>query len=62
MSPNTKLWILKGEGKGFCAGGDVKSLYNDKQGPLFFEEEYKLDYKISNLNITYLIKYCLLIK
>lgn len=45
------LVILKGEGtKGFCAGGDIKSLYQAKENQealetakSFFEEEYKTD-------------------
>ena len=48
-----KMIIFKGEGdKAFCAGGDVKSFYEEKftdSNTLrknFFYEEYKLNYKI----------------
>ncbi|WP_339280986.1 enoyl-CoA hydratase/isomerase family protein [Lysinibacillus sp. FSL P2-0066] len=46
-----KLIILKGAGeKGFCAGGDIKTLYKArssqeafKNAEIFFEEEYQVD-------------------
>ena len=48
-----KMIIFKGEGdKAFCAGGDVKSFYEEKftdsntLRKKFFYEEYKLNYKI----------------
>lgn len=48
------LVILKGAGsKGFCAGGDIKTLYQAKESPealkaaeSFFEEEYKTDHSV----------------
>jgi len=51
---NVKIIILKGNGpKGFCAGGDIKTLYTAKnnkerfnQAMDFFELEYKTDYLI----------------
>lgn len=37
-------------GKAFCAGGDVKSIYLDREmGPIFFREEFKVDYWMSQL-------------
>ena len=52
-----KIIIFKGEGdKAFCAGGDVKSFYEEKFTDInilrkkFFYDEYKLNYKISTFN------------
>jgi enoyl-CoA hydratase/carnithine racemase len=50
-----RIIILKGAGsKGFCAGGDIKTLYEAKQGPeamqaaeQFFEVEYETDQLVS---------------
>jgi enoyl-CoA hydratase/carnithine racemase len=53
--------FLDGEGeKAFCAGGDVKSLFNGKQGSAssidnpeainFFDKEYTLDYSLHTFN------------
>lgn len=50
--------ILKGAGsKGFCAGGDIKTLYQAQQGTAamqaaeqFFEEEYKTDQLVSQFS------------
>ena len=53
-----KRILIKGEGKAFCAGGDVKSvslsskLSNLKKN--FFYKEYKLNFAISNFNKDYL--------
>ena len=54
---NIKMVIFKGEGdKAFCAGGDVKSFYEEKftdsnfLRKKFFYDEYKLNYKISTFN------------
>jgi len=51
---NIKMVIFTGEGdKAFCAGGDVKSFYEEKftddnfLRKKFFYDEYKLNYKIS---------------
>ncbi len=55
---NIKRILLKGEGKAFCAGGDVKSVFlssgisNLKKE--FFKKEYLLNYQISNFNKPYL--------
>tara|TARA_Y100001970_G_scaffold28613_1_gene35099 strand:+ start:5285 stop:6277 length:993 start_codon:yes stop_codon:yes gene_type:complete len=53
-----KRVLLVGEGKHFCAGGDVKSLsLKGKSSELrknFFLSEYKLNYKISNFKKPYL--------
>ena len=44
--------ILKGEGDHFCAGGDIRALYNGVRPErtdfpeVFFEKEYRLDYAI----------------
>ena len=52
-SSRIRLVLLRGEGdKGFCAGGDVKSLFRAvrrgdmKSAMEFFKEEYELDYRI----------------
>ena len=54
---NIKRVLLIGEGKHFCAGGDVKNLsLEGKESPLrkdFFFSEYKLNYQISNFKKTY---------
>ena len=53
-----KQVLLIGEGKHFCAGGDVKSLsLEGKESSLrkdFFFSEYKLNYQISNFKKPYL--------
>jgi enoyl-CoA hydratase/carnithine racemase len=49
--PNIACVVIQGEGRGFCAGGDVRRM---RQGILdgsdyckhFFEQEYRLDYAI----------------
>ncbi len=54
---NGKLAIFKGSGdKAFCAGGDIKTLYESKTDSskagapdAFFREEYTLDYTIANM-------------
>ncbi|KAM0751626.1 ClpP/crotonase [Meredithblackwellia eburnea MCA 4105] len=57
-SPLANVILFKGEGKGFCAGGDVKSLAlqladNDKEGwsksAAFFQKEYALDVFIAKM-------------
>ncbi|KAI7736228.1 hypothetical protein M8C21_022678, partial [Ambrosia artemisiifolia] len=48
--PNVKLIIMKGEGRAFCAGGDVAAVVNDinkaswKIGANFFSKEFSLNY------------------
>jgi len=55
---NIQRVLLIGEGKHFCAGGDVKSLYLTKNENNFKEEffriEYKLNYLISQFKKKYL--------
>jgi enoyl-CoA hydratase/carnithine racemase len=53
IAKNKAFWIEGAGGKAFCAGGDVKALF-DKDAKLddrlnFFREEFTLDYKISQL-------------
>lgn len=60
--PEVKVvWIVGAGGKAFCAGGDVRSLYDAKvignaedQWILdaFFREEYTLDFKLSVMKPT----------
>ena len=53
-----KMILISGAGdKAFCAGGDIRALYESMcstQGPIFaetfFESEYRLDYKIHNFS------------
>ncbi|MFS7896883.1 putative 3-hydroxyisobutyryl-CoA hydrolase [Helianthus anomalus] len=47
--PSVKLVILKGEGRAFCAGGDVAALANGswKQGAVFFSRAYTIDYLVA---------------
>ena len=50
--------IIKGEGgKAFCAGGDIKAVYNAREGKedrsimqKFFAREYLLDYSLSQMH------------
>lgn len=48
--PSVKMIILKGEGRAFCAGGDVAAIVNDcnqgnwQRGAKFFAEEFTLNY------------------
>ena len=55
---NIERILLKGQGKAFCAGGDVKSLFGssiDSQlKKNFFNKEYKLNYMISKFKKPYL--------
>ncbi|KAG0737458.1 hypothetical protein G6F57_003367 [Rhizopus arrhizus] len=54
-----KIIILKHSGgKGFCAGGDVKTVVDlaeakDSNAAKFFEEEYQLDHLIATLDTPY---------
>ena len=55
--PVPKVLLLSGNGKNFCAGGDIKALYNAKKvdsniKPLkdFFRYEYILDYTLSRID------------
>ena len=52
--PKIKMIVIGGSGdKAFCAGGDIRALYESMcspDGPIFaetfFESEYRLDYKL----------------
>jgi 3-hydroxyisobutyryl-CoA hydrolase len=53
MEQAKAVWFEGAGGKAFCAGGDVKSLF-DKEATVgdrlnFFREEFSTDYKIANL-------------
>jgi 3-hydroxyisobutyryl-CoA hydrolase len=55
--PVPKILLLSGNGKHFCAGGDIKSLYMAKNivgdiKPLkdFFRYEYMLDYTLTRID------------
>ncbi|XP_064595108.1 3-hydroxyisobutyryl-CoA hydrolase, mitochondrial-like [Liolophura sinensis] len=58
-SPEVSLVIIKGTGKkAFCAGGDVRALYDagqvgDRLTQDFFREEYMLNYKIGTYKKPY---------
>lgn len=49
-NPSVKMIIMKGEGRAFCAGGDVAAVVNDinkggwKVGADFFSKEFTLNY------------------
>ena len=51
---STDLIVLDGAGeKAFCAGGDVRAIWEDKSGSVgrtFFSHEYRLDYGIATLS------------
>eukprot|EP01119_Soliformovum_irregulare_P002142 TRINITY_DN1225_c0_g1_i1.p1 TRINITY_DN1225_c0_g1~~TRINITY_DN1225_c0_g1_i1.p1 ORF type:complete len:386 (+),score=80.10 TRINITY_DN1225_c0_g1_i1:36-1193(+) len=56
QDPSSKVIILKGEGKAFCAGGDIRAVWEAtkerKFGPgelthTFFNEEYQLNHLMS---------------
>ena len=57
-NPKIKMILIEGTGeKAFCAGGDIRALYESMcspEGPIFaetfFESEYRLDYKIHNFS------------
>lgn len=53
INQNKAFWIEGAGGKAFCAGGDVKALFEKDSTPAdritFFREEFELDYKISQL-------------
>ena len=53
-----KRVLLKGEGKHFCAGGDVKKVhmsgYKSNLRQNFFSTEYKLNYEIYNFPKPYM--------
>lgn len=54
---NVKAIILKGTNKVFCAGGDLKVLYDEiKSGRFelakeFFKKEFEMDYRLSRIKI-----------
>jgi enoyl-CoA hydratase/carnithine racemase len=52
-----KLIVLEGAGgKAFCAGGDVRAIWEDKSGATgrdFFVKEYRLNYLIGSLSIPH---------
>jgi enoyl-CoA hydratase len=53
ISKNKAFWIEGAGGKAFCAGGDVKALF-DKEAKVedrldFFRAEFTLDYKLTQL-------------
>ena len=58
VDPKIKMILISGAGeKAFCAGGDIRALYESMcspEGPIFaetfFESEYRLDYKIHNFS------------
>ena len=58
INPKIKMILIGGTGeKAFCAGGDIRALYESMcspEGPIFaenfFESEYRLDYKIHNFS------------
>lgn len=54
LSEGVTRIILDGAGdKAFCAGGDVRAIWQDKSGAVgrkFFEHEYRLDYLIATLH------------
>ena len=53
-----KRVLLLGQGKAFCAGGDVKSLFSSSNKntlkETFFEKEYTLNYNINEFSKDYL--------
>ena len=55
---NIKRILIKGEGKAFCAGGDVKSVFLSSNisnlKKKFFYKEYKLNFAISEFDKNYL--------
>ena len=57
-NPNIKCVIIKGVGKAFCAGGDIKAIClsgkNSKLKEDFFKYEYELNYAIQSFPKPYL--------
>ena len=53
--PGVELVIIKGEGRAFCAGGDVRSLYDSRQNPRidYFADEYRLNHEIERFPKPY---------
>ena len=54
MAKSKVFWLEGAGGKAFCAGGDVKALF-DKDAKVedrlsFFRQEFKLDYHVSQLS------------
>jgi len=52
------VWVTGAGGKAFCAGGDIKSLYDAKKSgntenmkilDTFFREEFILDYSLAKM-------------
>ena len=60
-----RLIVLEGAGeKAFCAGGDVRAIWEDKTGAVgrkFFEHEYKLDYLIATLREKHNVEHVALV-
>ena len=55
LNKTKAFWIEGAGGRAFCAGGDVKSLYEGREANPkiladFFREEFTLDYRMTQLN------------
>lgn len=48
--------VIRGEGRAFCAGGDLMSIYNNRANPPveFFADEYRLNHKIEQYPKPYI--------
>ena len=45
---------IRGEGKAFCAGGDIRAVYAERAGALdFFAAEYRADYRVATFPKPY---------
>lgn len=53
ITSNKAFWIQGAGGKAFCAGGDIKALFEKgatiENRLAFFRHEFRLDYKVSQL-------------
>jgi enoyl-CoA hydratase/carnithine racemase len=41
--------VLKGNGRAFCAGGDVKAVVSQREDPQFLDEIYRVEYEVDQL-------------
>lgn len=55
--PDVKLVVVKGEGRAFCAGGDILAVYeagrSGNASPDFFADEYRLNARIRRFSKPY---------
>jgi enoyl-CoA hydratase/carnithine racemase len=47
--PDIRAVVLRGNGRGFCAGGDVKAVAANRGNAAFMDEVYRVEYEVDHL-------------